>query len=340
MSQMSEGASRRMLVLAFLGVYLSWGSTYLAIRFAIETIPPFSMAGVRFLIAGGVLYAFLRLRGAQRPEPVHWASAALVGALLLGMGNGGVTWAEQRIPSGVAALLVAGTPAWMVLLDWLRPGGTRPGKAVAAGIALGGSGIVLLVGPEEVIGGGGIDLLAAAVVLFGSLSWAFGSILSRSLRMPPSVLLLTAMQMIVAGALFTTVGVAAGEPGQIVWSEITLLSVGSLAYLIVFGSWIGFGAYLYLLRVTTAARASTYAYVNPAVAVLLGWTLAGERVDARMLGAMLLIVCGVAMITLAPRRKALATAEGEVDVPPSRSRGEDGPAPPSLGAPAPLPATR
>jgi drug/metabolite transporter (DMT)-like permease len=332
---MSEAASRRMLVLAFLGVYVSWGSTYLAIRFAIETIPPFSMAGVRFLIAGGVLYAFLRLRGERRPEPAHWASAALVGALLLGMGNGGVTWAEQRIPSGVAALLVAGTPAWMVLFDWLRPGGNRPGGAVVAGLALGGSGIVLLVGPGELMGGSGFDLLGAAVVLFGSMCWAFGSILSRSLRLPPSIMLLTAMQMIVAGALLTAVGVTSGEPGRLVWSEVSLLSLGALAYLIVFGSWIGFGAYLYLLRVTTAARASTYAYVNPAVAVLLGWALAGERVDARMLWAMLLIVGGVALITLGPRKKLVAAPLAQVDVPSTPLEVGDQTAPAPVGAPAP-----
>jgi drug/metabolite transporter (DMT)-like permease len=293
-----EHASRRMLLLAFLAIYVSWGSTYLAIRFAIETMPPFTMAGARFLIAGGVLYAFLRLRGEGRPRAGHWLSAAVVGALLLGVGNGGVTWAEQRIPSGVAALLVAGTPAWMVLFDWLRPAGRRPSWLVGAGLALGVAGIFLLVGPGDLVGSARTDLAGAAAVLVGSMAWAFGSIVSRSLRHPSSVFLATAMQMIVAGVLLTAVGGGAGEWGTVDWGGISRTSALAFLYLIVFGSWIGFGAYVYLLRVTSAARASTYAYVNPVVAVLLGWSLAGEVLDLRMVAAMVVIVAGVALITL------------------------------------------
>jgi len=291
-------ASRGTILLAFFALYIVWGSTYLAIRFAIDTIPPFTMAGVRFLIAGTLLYVLLRIRGEPAPSRSHWIGAAVVGALLLGMGNGGVTWAEQRIPSGAAALLVSGTPAWMVLFDWLRPGGHRPGRGVGIGLGFGIGGMLLLIGPGELAGRGGLDILGAAAVLVGSMAWAFGSILSRSLRLPRSVMILTAMQMMVAGVLLSTLGIATGEWNDLNWREVSAGSATAMGYLIVFGSWVGFGAYVYLLRVTTPARASTYAYVNPVVAVLLGWWFAGETLDGRTVAAMVIIVAGVAMITL------------------------------------------
>ncbi len=287
-----------MIALALLAVYVIWGSTYLAILFAIDTIPPLTMAGIRFLVAGGLLYGLLRLRGYPAPTKVHWVSAAIIGTLLLGFGNGGVTWAEQRVPSGVAALILAGTPAWMVILDWLRPGGRRPGRRVVAGVLLGLAGIAVLV-----LAGGdpradGIDPIGVIVVLASSVSWAVGSILSRFLRVPASAMQVTAMQMIAAGAVLTAGGAAAGEWPRVNLGAITGSSLLAFAYLVVFGSWIGYSAYVWLLRATTPAVASTYAYVNPAIAVLLGWAIAGESVDRWMIGAMALIVGGVAMITV------------------------------------------
>ena len=285
------------LVAAFAAVYIIWGSTYLAIKFAIETMPPFTMAGTRFLTAGAILYVFARARGAAAPRGVHWVSALVIGTLLLMGGNGAVTWSQQRIPSGVAALLVTITPCWMVLLDWLRPDGTRPTRPIVLGLMLGLSGVALLIGPESLMGGGRVDPIGAAVLLAGSVSWATGSIHSRHARVPSRPLLATGMQMLCGGSVLLIAGRIAGE-SSIDVAHVSLRSVLAFAYLVVFGAIIGYSAYVYLLRVSTPARASTYAYVNPVVAVFLGWALAGESLTPRMLVAALVIVSGVALITL------------------------------------------
>lgn len=281
---------------AFAAVYVVWGSTYLAIRYAIETLPPFLMAGGRFLLAGGALYAFVRLRGTPRPPWVHWRSAAVVGGLLLTVGNGGVVWAERTVPSGVVALLVAMVPLWMTLMEWLRPGGRRPAGRTVAGLAIGFAGMVLLVGPLEA-GGGGVDLAGAATVLVATLAWAAGSIYSRGAALPDDPLLATGMEMIAGGALLAAVGLARGELGSFDPGAVSTASAVAFAYLVTFGSLVGFTAYVWLLRVSTPARVSTYAYVNPVVAVLLGWMIAGEALNARIAGAAAVIVAAVAMIT-------------------------------------------
>lgn len=298
------------IALALGAVYIVWGSTYLAIHFAIETIPPFTMAGVRFTVAGWLLYAFVRGRGVPAPTRGHWISAAIVGAFLLGGGNGGVTWAEQRVPSGIAALIVATVPVWMVFFDWLRPGGPRPTLRVTLGLALGllGMGLLVAAGQSE-LSAARIDLLGAAVLVGAAISWAFGSILSRSLDTPTSALQLTAMQMIAGGVLLLAVGAVAGEPGRLDLASVTRQSFLALVYLIVFGAWVGYGAYVWLLRSTSAAVVSTYAYVNPAIAVFLGWLFAGESLDGWMLGAMAVTVAGVALITM-PRRRGRAGPQG------------------------------
>lgn len=283
------------MVAAFAAVYLIWGSTYLAIRYAIETLPPFGMAGVRFVIAGALLYGWLRLRGVAAPTRPQWRTAAIIGALLLLGGNGAVVWAEQRIPSGVAALLVAGVPIWMVVLEWLRPGGTRPGRWVVGGLVLGSAGLVLLVGPGEVLGGGHIDPLGALAVVGGSFAWAVGSVYSRSAQLPDSPLLATGMEMLTGGAFLLLAGVATGE--TVDFGAVSTRSLLALLYLIGFGSLVAFTAYIWLLRATTPAKASTYAYVNPVVAVGLGWALAGEPLTARIAVAAAIIVGAVALIT-------------------------------------------
>jgi drug/metabolite transporter (DMT)-like permease len=282
---------------AFAAVYVIWGSTYLAIRFAIETLPPLLMAGVRFLLAGAVLYAFVRARGVARPRLVHWRSATVVGGLLLLCGNGGVVWAEQVIPSGVAALLVATVPLWMVLLDWARPGGASPSGTVIAGLVVGFAGLVLLIGPSELVGSGRVDPTGAVVVLFASLAWAIGSIYSRSASLPTSPLLATAMEMITGGALLAVGGLVRGELATLDPSGISAESALAFGYLVVFGSLIGFTCYIWLLGVTTPSRVATYAYVNPVVAVLLGWALASEPLTARVIGAATVIVAAVVLIT-------------------------------------------
>lgn len=298
----------RHLVAAFAAVYLVWGSTYLAIRFAIETIPPFLMAGVRFTIAGNLLYAWARLRGAPRPEPGHWRAAAMIGALLLLGGNGAVTWSEQLIPSGIAALLVACVPCWMVLIDWLRPGGPAPTVQIGLGLLLGLVGIAVLVGPESFMGGERINLLGAGVVVFGSISWATGSILSRHVTVPSRPLLATGMQMQWGGALLLAAGLVSGEASRVDFAAISLKSLLALTYLIVIGALVGYSAYIWLLRATTPARAATYAYVNPVVAVLLGWMLADEPLSWRVAAAAAVIVAGVALITLSRQPRAAPPA--------------------------------
>ena len=284
------------LVAAFAAVYIIWGSTYLAIRFAIETLPPLLMAGVRFLIAGGALYLWVRWRGTGRPEPRHWLGATVVGGLLLLGGNGGVVWAEQTVPSGLAALMVATVPLWMVLIDWWRPGGTQPARIVLLGLVFGLVGMVLLVDLEETRSGA-VHGVGALVLILASLSWATGSLYSRRANLPRSPFLATAMEMVMGGVLLTAAGLARGELGSFDPARVSGRSVAAVVYLIIFGSIIAFTAYIWLLRVVPPAKAGTYAYVNPVVAVALGWALAGEAVTWRTVIAAAIIILAVVLIT-------------------------------------------
>ncbi|HEU4564119.1 MAG TPA: drug/metabolite exporter YedA [Gemmatimonadaceae bacterium] len=300
--------SRARVLTAFAAVYVIWGSTYLAIRFGIESIPPLLMAGTRFLVAGGALYAWARLRGDERPTRAHWASAFIIGGLLLTGGNGAVTWAEQRVPSGVASLLVATLPLWIVLLEWLRrsrhqgSGRARPPAAVLGGVALGLVGLVVLVGPGLTQGAsGGVDPVGAAVLIAGSLSWAVGSLYARRATLPRSGALAMGMEMLAGGTLLLVAAVLRGEPGNFDASAVTTSSVMGLLYLITFGSLIGFTAYVWLLGVAQPAHVATYAYVNPVVAVFLGWAIAGEPITGRTLVAAAIIVGAVALITTGNR---------------------------------------
>jgi drug/metabolite transporter (DMT)-like permease len=293
--------TRLALFVAFAIVYLVWGSTYLAIRFAIETLPPFLMAGARFLVAGSALYAWSRLvGGAARPTAAHWRATAVLGVLLLLAGNGLVVWAESRVASGIAALVVGIVPCFVVLLDWLRPGGPRPTGHVIVGLLLGLAGLVWLLGPDTIMGGGRVDLLGVVALVVASLTWAVGSIYAQHAPMP-SPFLSSGMQMLTGGGALLVLGLALGEA----WAfDATALSARSLigwVYLIVFGSIVGFSAYVWLLRASTPARVSTYAYVNPVVAVFLGWALAAEPLTLRTLIAAAVIVSGVVLITLARR---------------------------------------
>ena len=301
-------AARWKVVAAFAALYVLWGSTYLAIRFAIETLPPFWMAAARFLTAGTILYAVMRWRGTPVPKPAHWRSAFVVGLLLLLGGNGGVVWAEQRVPSGIAALLVATVPLWMVLLDGAGRGWRLPHPQLLLGIGVGLAGVALLVGPGQTAGGGGVDTTGALVLLVASLSWTAGSLYSRKAELPPSPFLGSAMQMLGGGAGLVVAGLLAGEASRLDLAAASGRSLAALLFLVVFGSLVGFTAYIWLLRVTTPALVSTYAYVNPVVAVLLGWAFAGEPVTARTLLAAAVIVGAVALITTYRARPAAASA--------------------------------
>ena len=283
-----------------IAVYIAWGSTYLAISFGVESIQPFLMAGTRFLIAGSVLYLLRRiLYKDPSPARFEWRSAAIVGFFLLVGGNGLVSWAEQSVPSGIAALLVASAPLWMVLIDGLRPGGHRPGSWTIAGVVLGFLGIVVLVGPSQFIGlQSEVDPWGAAALTLAAFSWAVGSLYNRGAKLPASPLLGTGMEMLAGGAMLMLVGTVRGEWSQLDIGAISARSLWGLAYLIVFGSWVGFAAYTWLLRVAPTSLVSTYAYVNPLVAIFIGNWLAGEELTARILIASAIIVSSVAIITL------------------------------------------
>lgn len=303
---MPESAARpsaAKILAAFAAVYVVWGSTYLAIRVAIESLPPLLMAGARFLLAGGLLYAFMRLRGEPAPERRHWRSTAIVGMALLLFGNGGVVMAERTVPSGVVALLVAMVPMWMVLLEWLRRGGTRPTLRTTVSLVIGFAGMVLLIGPSGLAGGQGVDPLGAGLVMMGSIAWAAGSIYSRGAPLPKSPFLATGMEMAWGGVWLLIAGTLRGEWGTVDPSGFTAESVLAFFYLVAFGSLIGFTAYIWLLGVSSPARVSTYAYVNPVVAVFLGWAILGEPLTARVLGAAAVIVAAVAVITMGKRHQ-------------------------------------
>ena len=285
------------VTLAFAAVYIIWGSTYLAIHVAVETMPPFLMAGVRFLTAGGLLFAWAMARGHAKPARIHWRSALIIGGLLLLGGNGGVSYALQSVPSGTASLLVGTIPFWMVLIEWLRPGGRRPGKLVFFGLGLGFLGIFLLIGPQEITGGGEVPLAGALIIIFAALSWAFGSIYSRSAKQAESPFVAVAMEMLAGGALLLLAGTVFGEWSAVEISQLTKGSLVALVYLILFGSIVAFTAYIWLLQVSTPARASTYAFVNPVVAVFLGWAILGETLTVQTLVAAAIIIAAVAFIT-------------------------------------------
>jgi drug/metabolite transporter (DMT)-like permease len=283
------------LVAAFAAVYIIWGSTYLAIRYAVETIPPFLMAGSRFLCAGAVLYIWARLKGTERPRAIHWRSTAIVGALLLLCGNGGVVWAEQRVPSALTALLIGTVPLWMTLLDWVAFNRIRPTRPTLIGVVLGFAGIALLIDPTNLRERA--DLIGELAIVAAAVAWAAGSLYARRATLPDSPLLATAMEMLAGGALQLVAGTLLGEWSRLDISSISTESVVALLYLIVFGALIAFTAYVWLLRVTAPAYVATYAYVNPVVAVLLGWAVAGEEITLRTIAAAGIIIVAVVIIT-------------------------------------------
>ena len=291
-----EKADPIRLGIAFACVYFIWGSTFLGIRFAIETLPPLWMAGVRFLIAGALLYGWVALRGtAVRPTSRQWALAVLQGALFFLLGNGGTTWAELRVPSGLAALTVATIPLWMVLLGWAH-GGPRPTRSVWLGVTLGLLGMTLLVVGPGGSGSGRMDPIGAVALLIASISWSVGSVYTGKAACPANPLQSNAMVMLGGGILLLLVSAATGEWGRLDLGAASLRSVLSLLYLSVFGSIIAFTAYSYLLRATTPARVSTYAFVNPIVAVLVGWAFAGEAITPLTLAAGAVIVVAIVII--------------------------------------------
>jgi len=283
--------------LALLSLYIVWGSTYLAIRFAVETIPPFLSAGMRFLVSGVILFAWRSAAGDAMPTKRQWLSAAIIGTLLLLGGNGLVSFAEQRIASGIAALIVGTVPLWLVLIEALRPGGVRPTPLAILGLLIGFGGIYLLIGPEDLSSGKlQFDMLGIGAVILAAFLWSLGSIYNRSADLPSSSLMATSAQMLVGSLVIFTFSGLIGE-----WSgfDITTVSTQSwlgLAYLITFGSMVGFVSYIWLLKHASVSLVATYAYVNPLVAVFLGAWFADETLNTRTLIAGLIIIGSVVLI--------------------------------------------
>ena len=300
------------IILGYAVLYLVWVSTYLAMRVAAETLPPFLLASMRFFVAGGVLFALSLARGEGWPTAQSWLRAGAVGLFLLVGGNGSVTWAVRRVPSGVAALLVATTPLWLSLFAR-----ERVTRRTVIGLGLGLFGIFLLVGPAS-LGEGRIDGPGALALVAASMLWSIGSLIQRATP-STSASASTGMQMLVGAVLLLAVSRAFGE--HLDGAHVTLRSAGALAYLTVFGSLLGFTTYAWLLKREPAARVATYAYVNPVVAVLLGAWLADEPLSARVVLAAVIIIGGVAAI-LSGQKRTSAPADERNDERPDERTGE------------------
>ena len=311
--------SRLLVVLAFAAVYILWGSTYLGIRLAIETLPPFLMAGTRFTLAGAILLAWSRFK---KGEPFvstlsQWQKALLVGGLLLLCGNGGVTWAEKYVATGLAALLVSTEPLWVVILNWILTR-RRPNWKVLLGVLIGLAGVAMLVSDGLSLGNGNsqLSLIGGVVVIVAALGWATGSVFTNRHPLDASTSMTSGMQMFCGGGLLLLLALGAGDFGRLNLNNASWTSIGAFFYLLIFGSLVGFTAYSWLLNNVTPAMATTYAYVNPVVAVFLGWLIAGEPLTRRMLFAAAVIISSVVLITTFSREPEAAIHDSKCPTPP------------------------
>jgi drug/metabolite transporter (DMT)-like permease len=310
--------SRLLVVLAFAAVYILWGSTYLGIRLAIETLPPFLMAATRFSLAGIILLTWSLLKGERLVSSLsQWRKAFIVGALLLLCGNGGVTWAEKYVATGLVALLVSTEPLWVVILNWILTR-QRPNSKVLLGVLIGLAGVSMLVsdGLSRMNGGSWLSLVGGGVVLLASLGWAAGSVYSSRQPISASTSMAAGMQMLAGGGLLLILALVTGDPGRLNLANASWTSIGAFFYLLVCGSLVGFTAYSWLLNNVTPSMATTYAYVNPVVAVFLGWLIAGEPLTRRMSIAAAVIVSSVILITTFSREPAPAIHDSKCPTPP------------------------
>ena len=305
------------LWVALLALYIVWGSTYLAIRFTVETFPPFLQASLRFLISGAVLFAWRRAVGDSKPTGSNWKATAIVGTLLLLGGNGLVSLAERTVPSGIAALMIATSPFWLVLFEAFRSGGVKPTWQSILGLVVGFGGVFLLIGPASITGAHEpIEPFGAILLLIAPVLWAMGSIYAKGADMPSSGLLSTGMQMLMGSVSLFIVSVVTGELNGFSFGHVSMRSWWGLAYLIAFGSLVGFVSYGYLLHNAPISLMSTYAYVNPVVAVFMGWIFAGELLNTRIALATAIIIGSVILINYARNTKVKAeplqaVADGE-----------------------------
>jgi drug/metabolite transporter (DMT)-like permease len=309
--------SRLRVILAFAAVYIIWGSTYLGIRLAIQTLPPFLMAATRFLIAGGILFILAIANGATARQPfANWRRALIIGGLLLLCGNGGVTWAEKYVASGLAALLVATEPLWVVILNWALTH-RRPNAKVLLGILIGLVGVALLVsdGLGQGAGGSKMSWIGGGVVLLSSLAWAAGSVYSNRNPIDAPTSVASGMQMLSGGGLLFLLALLTGDVGRLNLANASWTSIAAFAYLTLLGSLVVFTAYSWLLNNVSVSRAATYAYVNPVVAVLLGWSIASEPLTSKMMAGAAIIVGSVVLITTYGREHTAAAAVHDSECP-------------------------
>lgn len=290
----STPAYRLQFAFAYTAICLIWGSTFLAIRFALGSFPPFLMAGVRFFIAGVLLFAIARIQGAESPSRKHWQSALVTGFLLILVFNGGLVLAVGRIHSSIVAVLSTTIPVWMVIIEWVRPNGTRPNIGIISGLALGLTGITILVQPwnylQSASGAATTDVWGVAFSIMAMIGWALGSIFARSLTAPKSPLMTTSTQMLLGSVMLTSVGLVMGEWARFDIGRVSTSGLLALLFLIVFGSIVAYSAYMWLLRNASPTLVSTYTYVNPVVAIILGWALAGEPVTWLLMVALVFIL--------------------------------------------------
>jgi drug/metabolite transporter (DMT)-like permease len=297
--------NRLAVLLAFAALYLIWGSTYLAIALAIQSIPPFLMAGTRFFLAGVIMYALVRIGGAARPQATTWRSAAIIGGCLLLCGNGGVTISEKWVPTGLASLIVATVPIDIALLGWIAGIARRPAALVWVGLAGGFVGVALLIGPALATPSTSSHFaLGMLILLVGSFIWSAGSLYSLKAKSSPSLFLAAGQQMICGGALLLLLGLAIGEMRHFDLQAVSGISLNAFAYLVLVGALIGYTAYFWLLRHCDPAKVATYAYVNPVVAVILGVFFHNERLTTRAIAAAALIVGSIALVITAQHFEA------------------------------------
>lgn len=291
------------LLLAFAAVYVLWGSTYLALHFVLESMPPFLMASFRFLTAGSIMLLFAKLNKQHWPAKQEIKNSAVVGILLLVLGNGGVVWAQQYIDSGITALIVTIEPVWVVLLMWFRSTDNKPSPIVWFGIFLGLLGMLVLVGPSSLGSVEQLNPIGVLALLISSISWAVGSVYALNIKLPSSAAMSTGFQMLAAGICLFIIGSSRSEWMNFELSEITNRSILGFLYLIIFGSLIGFTSYSYIVKNANPTSVSTYAYVNPVIAVFLGWWIGNERVGMQTLLAAVLLVSAVVIIIMKPDLK-------------------------------------
>lgn len=293
-----EPPARVYILLAFAALYLIWGSTYLGIRVAIETMPPLLMAGMRFAVAGVLLFGYLIARGSPWPTATQWKYQIIAGLFLLLGGNAVVSWSELRTPSGITCLILGASPVFLVLLDWGRPGGKKPTAVLATGVAVGMIGVALLVGPGAIPADARPPLIDVLAIVLSSLSWWIGSLYIKHTKSGTSLIMASAMQMVSASVSMLLAGWLLGEGRGFHFGDVSMRSWAAFAYLVAAGSLVAFPVYVWLLEHSTPAKVSTYAYVNPVVALVLGWAILGEPMNLRMALATVIIIGAVAIITI------------------------------------------